>query len=179
MGLARAAVQGMVVLLGMTAIPALALDGAAVEYGKNGSHDMLRVGAQWLWQKRWLDNGHRHIGGYWDLALAQWQANARAGEKDSLIDLGLTPVLRWQSNDRRGFYIEAGIGAHLISSTELGDKRFGSRFQFGDHLGLGYRLGDAGAWDLSYRFQHHSNADIKKPNDGLDFHQIRLQYWFR
>ncbi|MBM3373392.1 MAG: acyloxyacyl hydrolase, partial [Betaproteobacteria bacterium] len=28
-------------------------------------------------------------------------------------------------------------------------------------------------------YQHLSNADIKRPNDGLDFHQLRLQYWFR
>lgn len=51
-------------------------------------------------------------------------------------------------------------------------------FQFGDHLGLAYRFGEKGALDASYRFQHLSNAGIKEPNNGIDFHQIRLQYHF-
>jgi opacity protein-like surface antigen len=84
-----------------------------------------------------------------------------------------------QRHDFRGLYLEAGIGAHLISSTALGNKRFGTAFQFGDHLGFGYRFGARGAADIGYRYQHLSNADIKVPNNGIDFHQVRLQYWFR
>jgi len=36
-----------------------------------------------------------------------------------------------------------------------------------------------GAYDLSYRFQRISNGNIKHPNDGINFHQIRLQYWLQ
>lgn len=169
----------MFAMLATGASSVLALDGVSLEFGKNGSYEMARLGAQWQWQKRWLDSGSRHIGGYWDLSAAQWSADAPAGLNDSLVDIGFTPTLRWQANDLRGFYLEGGIGLHFLSHTSLGGRRFSTAFQFGDHLGLGYRFGTKGAYDLSYRFQHHSNADIKKPNAGMDFHQVRLQYWFR
>jgi hypothetical protein len=51
-------------------------------------------------------------------------------------------------------------------------------FQFGNHVGLGYRFGATNAFDLSYRFQHLSNASIKSPNAGINFHQVRAQYNF-
>ena len=169
----------MFAALAAAAFPVLALDGVAAEFGRNGKYEMARIGAQWQWQQRWLDSGKRHIGGYWDLSAAHWSADVPAGLNDSLVDIGFTPTLRWQANDLQGFYLEAGIGLHFLSHTALGGRRFSTALQFGDHLGLGYRFGAKGAYDLSYRFQHHSNADIKRPNAGMDFHQIRLQYWFR
>ena len=39
-------------------------------------------------------------------------------------------------------------------------------------------LVNAAKYDLGYRFQHLSNADIKKPNDGINFNQIRFSYHF-
>lgn len=159
--------------------PAGAVDGLSVELGKNGGFEMARVGAQWQWQKRWLDSGGRHVGGYWDLAIGQWHGDSLVGQNDSISDIGFTPTFRWQANDLQGYYVEGGIGAHYISRTAIGGKRFSTQFQFGDHLGFGYRFGPKEAFDLSYRFQHLSNAGIKRPNDGIEFHQIRLQYWFR
>ena len=49
-------------------------------------------------------------------------------------------------------------------------------FQFGNHIGVGYRFGAKGSYDLGYRFQHLSNASIKRPNAGINFNQVRLQY---
>lgn len=158
---------------------ARAVDGIAVEYGKDGSFDLARVGLQWQWQKRWFDSGNRHVGGYWDLSAGRWSGNTVAGQNNDIVDVGFTPTFRWQSNNLQGFYVEGGIGAHYISRTSLGGKRFSTQFQFGDHLGFGFRFGPKAAFDLGYRFQHLSNGSIKRPNDGIDFHQIRLQYWFR
>jgi hypothetical protein len=31
---------------------------------------------------------------------------------------------------------------------------------------------------MGYRFQHLPNADLKSPNDGINFQQIRLAYLF-
>jgi lipid A 3-O-deacylase len=169
---------GLVVAL-MLSAAAQAVDGVAFELGKEGGHEMVRAAVQWQWQKRWLASGGRHVGGYWEVSAGTWRDAAPAGQNNSVTDFGLTPVFRWQSDDLRGVYVEGGIGAHYISRTALGGKRFGSHFQFGDHLGFGVRFGPKAAYDLGYRFQHISNADIKKPNDGIDFHQIRLQYWFR
>ncbi|MCW5576247.1 MAG: acyloxyacyl hydrolase [Burkholderiales bacterium] len=173
-----AAVAASVVFAAIAA-PVLAVDGVSFEIGKNGSYEMARIGAQWQWRQRWLESGGRHVGGYWDLSAGQWRGDVPAGQNDGIADIGFTPTLRWQANDLRGFYIEGGIGAHVLSRTAMGGRRFSTRFQFGDHLGFGYRFGTKAAYDLSYRFQHLSNGGIKKPNDGIDFHQIRLQYWFR
>jgi hypothetical protein len=51
-------------------------------------------------------------------------------------------------------------------------------FQFGSHIGLGYRFGAKRSYEIGYRFQHISNAGIKKPNPGINFHQVRVQYHF-
>ena len=55
---------------------------------------------------------------------------------------------------------------------------FGSSFQFGDHIGGGIRFGDKGQYDVGYKYQHLSNAGIKQPNQGINYHILRLQYRF-
>lgn len=170
----------MVAMLLALALPAQAqiIDGFAFEAGASSSTDMFSVAVQKQWSKRWLQGDAWHLGGYWEFSLAQWNREALPGERDQLVEIGITPVFRIQRNSLRGLYVEGGIGAHLLSSTELGNKRFGSSFQFGDHLGLGYRFGANKALDIGYRYQHLSNVGIKDPNQGIDFHQIRLQYWY-
>jgi lipid A 3-O-deacylase len=140
---------------------------------------MGRIGLQWDWNRRWLQTTNWHVGGYWDLALGQWhKRNVAPGQNDDVTDLGITPVFRVQRNDLQGPYIEAGIGAHLLSRSDIGNKQLSTRFQFGDHIGIGYRFGDKGQFDLGYRFQHLSNAGIKRPNPGINFSQVRLTYRF-
>ncbi|MBI4204509.1 MAG: acyloxyacyl hydrolase [Betaproteobacteria bacterium] len=158
--------------------PSYAIDGASVEVGNGDGTDMGRVGVQWDWKTRWLQGQNWHLGGYWDFALGYWHRGSPPGLNEDITDIGLTPVLRLQRNDLRGPYLEAGIGFHLLSKTSIGDKRLSTAFQFGDHVGAGYRFGPKAAYDVSYRFQHLSNAGIKKPNNGIEFHQIRLQYHF-
>lgn len=165
--------------LAACAAPVLAVDGVAIEAGQATRTDTLRIAAQWQWPQRWLQGGNWHLGGFWELNAGQWERESRPGERSRLSEIGITPVFRIQANDLRGFYLEGGIGVHLLSATALGNKRFGTAFQFGDHLGLGYRFGARGAFDVGYRYQHLSNADIKRPNNGLDLHQVRLLYWFR
>ncbi len=154
-----------------------AVDGFAVVAGEGRNSEILRVGAQWQWSKRWLQGERAHLGGFWDFGVAQWRRD-EAGQHDSLAEISLTPVFRLQANELRGLYLEGGIGAHLLSKTSLGAKRYSTMFQFGEHLGFGYRFGRRSAADIGYRYQHISNADIKTPNSGADYHQIRLQYWF-
>ena len=177
------------VLLALTAFssaPAYALDGMSLEIG-NGDHvDMARVGVQWEWKKRWFQGSNWHLGGYWDIAAGYWHhRNAGPDEHEDLFDIGVTPVFRVQRNNLTGPYLEAGIGMHLLSHSSIGDRRMSTAFKFGDHLGVGFRFGAKGGWfgakgsyDLGYRFQHLSNGSIKRPNPGINFHQIRLQYNF-
>jgi lipid A 3-O-deacylase len=168
-----------VLLAALSSAPALALDGLAIELGRGEGVDRARVGLQWDWNRQLLKFSDWHLGGYWDASLAQWHdGEVRPGQNDSITDLGFTPVFRVQANSLTGPYFEAGIGLHLLSHTQIGDKRLSTAFQFGDHLGFGYRFGAKSAFDVGYLFQHHSNASIKRPNPGINFHQVRLQYHF-
>jgi hypothetical protein len=173
---------GGLILAGVLALagnPALAVSGVAVEAGQGDGTDMGRIAVQWAWSKRWFEGQEWHLGGYWDLGAGYWNRDdVRPGQNDEIFEIGLTPVFRVQRNDLGGPYAELGIGAHILSRTSLGDKRFSTLFQFGDHLGVGYRFGPKGAFDLSYRYQHLSNGSIKRPNNGINFNQIRLQYHF-
>ena len=169
--------------LALASAPAQAVDGIALEYGNGNSVgvELARAALQWNWNVRWLETGNWHVGGYWDVSVARWFNDEPARTNSGLWDLGVTPVLRLQQTTRSAVspYVEVGVGAHLLSETSVApDRKFSTAFQFGSHVGVGVRFGPRHAYDLSYRFQHMSNADIKKPNDGIDFHEVRLGYWF-
>ncbi len=166
-------------------VVASAVDGMSFEYGKSNSSNadvkLYRIGLQWDWQKKWLDTGNWHVGGYWDLNLGYWDNSSTAKTNNGLADIGLTPVFRFQQNNPGRFapYVEAGVGMHFLSETSVSEERkFSTSFQFGDHVGVGLRFGDKGRYDVGYRYQHLSNAGIKDPNQGINFHQLRLQYRF-
>ena len=115
----------------------------------------------------------RHV----DYSMAQWSTRVRA-QRDEVLDFGITPVFRIEPVQPSNWvpYAEAGLGVHWLSDREIyAGRRFGTNLQFGSHLGVGIRFGDQGQFDLSYRIQHLSNAGIRGPNPGIDFHLIRLQ----
>ena len=174
------------VWLAFVAPPALAVDGLSFSAGpdasSNASVDLYRVGAQWDWNKRWLETSGWHVGGYWDLQAGYWDNSSQNKTNSGLWELAFTPVFRVQQNQPSAVspYLELGVGAHLLSETSVSAQRdLGTAFQFGSHAGLGARFGPKNAFDLSYRFQHLSNASIKEPNDGINFHVLRLGYWFK
>ena len=169
----------------LVAPQARAVDGISLELGTDDSAgaavDMARIGVQWDWSRRWALGSAWHIGGYWDLALGYWSNDSANRTHKSITEIGFTPVFRLQQTRPGALapYLEAGIGLHLLSHTSVSpQRRFSTQFQFGDHIGLGLRFGPRHAYDIGYRYQHLSNAGIKKPNKGIEFHQIRLQYHF-
>jgi hypothetical protein len=162
----------------LAGVPAMAEDGMALEAGSGDGTDMGRVAIQWNWDMRLYQGAEWNIGSYWDLGLGHWRNNGFPGRNKDITEIGLTPVLRLQRNSLEGPYAELGLGLHVQSDSTIGDKSMSTLVQFGSHLGAGYRFGVKRAFDLSYRYQHLSNAGIKKPNDGINFNQIRLQYHF-
>jgi hypothetical protein len=142
------------------ALCAHALDGVSIEAGRGGHQvDMARVAGEREW-----DNGR----GYWELSAGAWD-----GGRGTIYDLGFTPVLR----TRGAWYAEGAIGAHWLSSTSIEPGReFSTHFQFGDHLGVGWR---GGRYDLALRLQHLSNAGLRNPNPGINFLVLRLRYELR
>jgi lipid A 3-O-deacylase len=158
-----------------------AVDGVSVEFGNGNSTDLVRLGVISNWEKQWPVSENWQFAGFWEASLGSWRGHSANGNNQVITDLGLTPVFRLQQKNMSGFapYAEGAIGFHLVSPTFINaDRKFGSSFEFGDHVGAGVRFGAQQQFDLGYRFQHLSNGSIKKPNQGINFNQIHLAYRF-
>jgi lipid A 3-O-deacylase len=154
-------------------------NGIAVEAGRGSDTDMVQVSLIRQWDRKWFTDGDWYLTGYWEASLGSWKSSI-AGNK-RIWDVGLTPVFRLQTKANNGFrpYVDGAVGAHLISDTHVDASRnMGSTFEFGSYVGLGLLFGDKSQFDLGYRFQHLSNADLKKPNPGINFQQVRFAYLF-
>jgi hypothetical protein len=153
----------------LQAVCAYGVDSVSAELGQGSRGvDLWRVGAQWKQESAWLARHNWQL--YWDASLGGWYS-----ETGTVLDLGLTPVLR-HARHARGVYFEAGIGGHLLSDSNVSrNLSLSTRFQFGDQLGIGYRFE---RYDLAVSFQHLSNAGIRNPNPGVNFLLLRLQYHF-
>ncbi|SDX96796.1 Lipid A 3-O-deacylase (PagL) [Collimonas sp. OK242] len=157
-----------------------AVDSASFELGTGNKSQLARVAAQWDWNTALWQGSSTQLGGYWDLSLAEFRQNQYQnvpGQTKNLTDIGFTPVFRFQSNDKKGLYGEAGIGVHLMSHLyDNNSRRFSTAFEFGDHLGAGYVFGNG--LDVGIKLQHFSNGGIKKPNSGANFAVLRVAYPF-
>lgn len=159
-------------------LPAHAVDAISAEYGAGNHTDLVRLGAQWKWEKRWFQSNGTHLGGYWDLNLGQWRGDrfqGIPGQHQNITTIGITPVFRLQKDNLQGWYGEIGVGANWLSEYyNVNHRRFSTRFQFGDHLGVGYVF--ANKLDVGLRYQHFSNAGIDEPNPGVNFAVVRISY---
>ena len=79
---------------------------------------------------------------------------------------------------RRGFplVLEGGVSPTMLSRDTFGSTDLGCPFQFTLHAGLNWQLG--AHFDLSYRYQHMSNAALGDSNPGLNLHMFALGYRF-
>jgi hypothetical protein len=154
-------------------------DSASLEVGDGDKVQMVRGALQSDWNKNWLASNGRHLSGYWDVNLALWrQTDYRSrGEHQNLAVIGVTPVFRYERDDKLGWYAEGGIGASLFSQLyNNADNRLSTAFEFADHIGLGYVLDNK--WDMSARIQHYSNGGIKHPNSGVNWFVLKAAYRF-
>jgi hypothetical protein len=126
----------------------------------------LRLGP--LWSANW---------GNWkaslrpELEVSHFRHTGSASGPDSLNQVGGIGLLHLHYGESRFRpYAEAGLGVALFSRDRLGGKAFSTRFQFSEHLALGVEWTGRGFVGLQY--SHYSNANIEKPNDGIDLHQI-------
>jgi lipid A 3-O-deacylase len=166
--------------LSFAAQGAMAIDGASLDIGDGVDVSMVRLGIQSNWEKRWFESNGTHVSGYWDATLARWRGNAYrgiAGQRQNITDIGITPMFRLRADDGKGWYLEGGIGLHLLSELYDNDyRRLSTRYQFGDQLGVGYVFRNG--WEGSLSVAHFSNGGIKKPNDGINFLLLRARKSF-
>lgn len=155
-------------------------DSVSLEVADGNRTQFVRVGVQWDWAGKWWQSNGTHLGGYWDLGLSQWRGTRyqnTAGTTQNLTDIGLTPVFRFQRDDKLGTYGELGIGAHYLSDLyDNNGRQLSTHFQFGDLIGIGYVFSNK--LDLGLRLQHFSNGGIKEPNNGVNFVVIKASYRF-
>ena len=169
-----------ILMLLLMAAPAFAVDGVSIEYGRGNMVEMSRVGAIWKWDRSFLDDGRYQVTAFWESSLGRWRGYKPDDNNQTISEISITPVFRLAQKNISGVvpYLEGGfIGLHLISPTFIyTNRKFGSSFQFGNHIGFGVRFGEHRQFDLGYRFQHLSNGDIKKPNQGINFSQAHFVY---
>lgn len=167
------------IILAAAAAVAHAADSVSMAYASGNSTKMVRIGAQWRWDREWRVSDGINVGGYWDLTLAEWHATRyrNADRTRNITDIGITPVYRVQNDSRIGWYGEAGVGAHLLSAVyDNAGRQLSTAFEFGDHVGVGY-VTRAGV-EVGLLFQHFSNGGIKHPNNGVNFGVVRMSYAF-
>ena len=156
------------------------IDTVYTEFGDASKVNMIRAGVTSDWGTRWFQSNGTHVTAYWDASVGAWrgtQARNIPGAHQNLMDVGLTPVLRFQRDDGRGLYAEGGVGVHLLSKLyNNNDDQLSTAFQFGDHIAVGYVFDKN--WEVALRMQHFSNGGIKEPNSGVNFAEVRLSYRF-
>lgn len=157
-----------------------AVDSASIELGTGNQTKILRLGLQWKWERTWWRSNGTHLGGYWDATIAQWRGDRFRnipGANQRITSVGITPVFRFQKDSGKGPYAEAGVGMHLLSELyDNDDRQLSTRFQFGDHVAVGYVF--TGGLDLKLKLQHFSNGGIKQPNDGVNYAIISAAFPF-
>lgn len=154
------------------------LSSASVEFGGSENKvQLVRFGVQSNWDKRWQQSNGTHLGVYLDLTLSKWYGDDDAGGTQNVTDVGITPVFRFQRDSKKGWYSEGGIGLHRLSEPYFnGNTKLSTRFQFGDHLGIGYVFDNT--FELAVKIQHFSNGGYKKPNGGINFLVVKASYHF-
>lgn len=129
---------------------------------------VLRLSITSTWRKADPAARDWHLVGYWEFSAGVWD-----NHDESVADVSATPVFRLA---RAAAYVEGAIGFHLVTTHISAHRTFSTAFQFGDHVGAGYRFGPARRYDLGVRVQHISNGGISHPNPGINFVTLRFQY---
>jgi hypothetical protein len=98
---------------------------------------------------------------YWQFNAGGWSGDHKSGV------LGVARGLQW---DRENLHVRLSAGASLISETS---EMLSTSFQFYEQAMVRTEFGNHGI-ALSYR--HWSNAYIKRPNYGMDFLGLEVDF---
>jgi len=145
------------------------LDGFGLEQSKD--HEFSRTRMLWLWDIKdplW-QNKYTSLKGHYEFAFGQTMPS------DPVVSLGISPVLEWHANSQWLPFIETGLGLTWFSKTTHFEREISTPFQFSQILGVGYRYKDI---QLGLRYQHHSNGDVVRPNNGYNFYGLTAKFWY-
>jgi hypothetical protein len=151
------------------------VDSLGARYGflpSSSRGDFRQAEAYSNWKLPWVWN----INTNWSLAT---RLDLSAGSLYKHPEVGFVGTLGQSVVlERKGlpFALVSGVSPTLISRYRYGDTDFGEPFQFTSQIGLSWRPG--AHLELSYRFQHMSNAGINDNNSGLNLHMFGIGYRF-
>jgi lipid A 3-O-deacylase len=147
---------------------------AAFQWGEFNSYRDVTVsyGGEPFWMQ---DVAGRRLDVRLEASVGQAQAPAGTSGKREIWHVGMAPAVRYWITPQTG--LEYLIGANLFSGVRLGDKNISTAFQFGNSAGLFHRLSES-RWTLGLRITHYSNADVKRPNPGQNYIQLRASHAF-
>lgn len=135
---------------------------------------MTTLGLHWHsgWRHDWWGG---QLGYSTEAQLGHWRADGLRGGQETYTHMALVSLLRNRADGGRSrWFIEGGIGVSLTDNVYRSPhKQFSTRFNFVDVIGVGYSFGAARQHELGLRVVHISNADIRKPNPGMDSVQLR------
>jgi lipid A 3-O-deacylase len=149
---------------------------AQLAYGEDTMASTL--GLQWHpgWHYHWPGGPEGSV--YLEAEVGRWEV-ARPHRHGAawVSQWSVVPVFRWKPQSAANHYLEVGIGAAWVAPVyRRDDKQFSSRFQFRDHVALGWFVGHRRQWEVSLRVQHFSNAGIEQPNPGINMVGLRLAF---
>jgi hypothetical protein len=97
-----------------------------------------------------------------------WNADSGPYAKQA-FSLALIPIGRYGLQLGSAMVdFSVGLGPTLVSETDIGTRQKSTNFQFTDEMGIGISDLNQRA-RLAFTYRHVSNADIKLPNNGVNF----------
>lgn len=125
--------------------------------------------------QRWQSMLPWGLAGYGEISFSRW-GGCYGVRCEYINDIGLVPVLRATGREIEGhtWYVDFGLGLHVISRTRIGPQVFSTGMQFSEIGGIGLLFGADHRYDAGLRYRHESNGDWKTPNDGMNFLLLRF-----
>jgi lipid A 3-O-deacylase len=148
-------------------------DSVTVSVG--GSSDFgtpARIGLRGDTDHRWFESDTGYLSTYYELAINHFSDSVRPATA-----ISFSPVLiyHFKTKGKLKPFVEFGAGVSYFSERNVGLRKSATHFQFEDRIGAGFR---SGRHDWTLRYMHYSNANIEKPNDGIDMVMISYGYKF-
>lgn len=172
------------VLLSASSLLATAWPVAAAQHAPSwflqagrGEESVQAIAAGVAWTLPWRSADGRFTG-RGELFASRWRTPGLGGGHRDLVQVGVVPLVRWRA-DGSPWFIEGGIGlSWLDGDLRTPERSFSTRLNFSDNLGIGRSFGRQGEQEWSLRWQHTSNAGIRKPNPGQDLLLVRYAHAF-
>lgn len=175
-------------LLALLAGAMLAFDACAVDWGPggvvvqagSGEHSVraASIGLVWPWAWRHATSSGQWSG-YTEAYVGRWNAKDH-GRRLDFDHVGIVPLWRYRgAGGSSPWFVEGGIGLVYMDRVFVaGDRRFSTRLNFEDTLGIGRSFGERQRHELTLRFTHFSNGGVKRPNPGQNMVRLRYAYLF-